>query len=127
MVKECTVAVDFDGTCVTYAFPGVGEDIGAVPVLRELCSKGHKIILHTMRGEHFLPPAVQWFKDNDIPLYGINDNPSQHSWTDSGKVFAHVYIDDAALGAPVKRSAVSPYPYIDWDLVRQWLVDHDFL
>jgi hypothetical protein len=89
MGKESIVAVDFDGTCVAYKFPEVGEDIGAVPVLRDLCSKGHKIILHTMRGGEFLSPALDWFEDNGIPLYGVNDNPSQHSWTDSAKVFAH--------------------------------------
>lgn len=43
------IAVDFDGTCVTYEFPKVGKDIGAVPVLKELVEKGHKIILYTMR------------------------------------------------------------------------------
>lgn len=43
------IAVDFDGTCVTHEFPEVGKDIGAVPVLRELVEKGHKIILYTMR------------------------------------------------------------------------------
>ena len=43
------IAVDFDGTCVTHEFPEVGRDIGAVPVLKELVEKGHKIILYTMR------------------------------------------------------------------------------
>lgn len=43
------IAVDFDGTCVTHEFPEVGKDIGAVPVLKELVKKGHKIILYTMR------------------------------------------------------------------------------
>ena len=43
------IAVDFDGTCVTHEFPKVGKDIGAVPVLKKLVEKGHKIILYTMR------------------------------------------------------------------------------
>ena len=43
------IAVDFDGTCVTHAFPKIGEDIGAVPVLKRLVKAGHKIILYTMR------------------------------------------------------------------------------
>lgn len=43
------IAVDFDGTCVTHEFPKVGKDIGAVPVLKKLIEKGHKIILYTMR------------------------------------------------------------------------------
>lgn len=33
-----------------------------------------------------LQDAIDWFVKYDIPLYGVNDNPSQHSWTDSNKV-----------------------------------------
>jgi hypothetical protein len=37
LVKESIViAVDFDGTCVTHEYPRVGQDIGAVPVLKKL-------------------------------------------------------------------------------------------
>ena len=39
------IAVDFDGTCVTHKYPDIGEDIGAVPVLKELVDKGHRLIL----------------------------------------------------------------------------------
>ena len=44
-----TIAVDFDGTCVTHDFPKVGKNIGAEIVLKKLADKGHKIILYTMR------------------------------------------------------------------------------
>ena len=30
------IALDFDGTVVTHEYPYIGEDIGAVPVLKEL-------------------------------------------------------------------------------------------
>jgi predicted mannosyl-3-phosphoglycerate phosphatase (HAD superfamily) len=43
------IAVDFDGTCVTHEYPYMGNDIGAVPVLRELAESGFKLILFTMR------------------------------------------------------------------------------
>ena len=43
------IGIDFDGTCVKHAFPAIGDDIGAVPVLKELVDKGHKLILFTMR------------------------------------------------------------------------------
>ena len=45
------IAIDFDGTCVTHEFPNVGKEIGAVPILQKLVERGHKLILHTMRGK----------------------------------------------------------------------------
>ena len=69
------IAVDFDGTCVTHDYPRVGKDIGAIPVLKALVQKGHKLILWTMRSGIGLEAAVNWFKENDIPLYGIQINP----------------------------------------------------
>ena len=102
------IAVDFDGTCVTHDFPSVGKDIGAVPVLKALVAKGHKLILFTMRDNRVignttsLNEAVKWFKKNDIELLSANFNPSQDRWSGSPKVFAHLYIDDAALGIPLK-------------------------
>jgi len=43
------IAIDFDGTCVTHAYPKIGKDIGAVPVLKQLVQYGHQLILWTMR------------------------------------------------------------------------------
>lgn len=94
-------AVDFDGTVVTHDYPEVGQNIGAEIVLKKLVEKGHKICLNTMRCEDKLDDAVQWFKNNDIPLYGVNENPDQKSWTSSPKVFADYYIDDMAIGCPL--------------------------
>ena len=77
------IAVDFDGTCVSHEFPAIGEDIGAVAVLKELVDSGNKLILFTMRSngkspeENYLDEAVNWFKENDIPLFGIQKNPTQ--------------------------------------------------
>lgn len=98
------IAIDFDGTCVTHEYPRVGRDIGAVPVLRKLVKAGHKLILFTMRSGKELEDAVWWFRSHDIPLYGVNINPDQESWTQSPKAYAQLYIDDAALGCP-----------LDWD------------
>jgi len=113
------ICIDFDGTCVTHEFPKVGRDIGAVPVLKKLVAAGHKLILYTMRSNismpnetgvlatmgvtgMFLDDAVNWFKENDIPLFGINENPNQKEWTTSPKVYGQLYIDDAALGCPLR-------------------------
>jgi len=124
------IAIDFDGTVVTHEFPHVGQDIGAVPVLQALVAKGHKIMLWTMRSE--LQPdsfrdAVEWFKAHDIPLMGINLNPTQ-KWSSSHKQFADLYIDDAALGCPLKYdSTISERPFVDWEAVEKMLKDRKIL
>ena len=118
------IAVDFDGTCVTHEFPYVGKEIGAAEVLKELTDKGHKIILFTMRSHpeeinqnrtiggdiisnDTLQDAIDWFKKHDIPLFGVNENPTQKDWSSSPKPYAHIYIDDAALGVPLKKDSLS--------------------
>ena len=119
------IVLDFDGTVVKHRYPAVGEDIGAVPVLRKLVKNGHHLVLSTMRsrdseGVDTLQPAIDWFTSNGIALYGINENPSQKDWTKSPKIYGNIYIDDAALGAPLKIDD-SPHPilgaatpFIDW-------------
>lgn len=139
------IAVDFDGTCVTHEFPKVGKDIGAIPVLKKLVEKGHQIILHTMRshpdkdnqgktlsGEVIsndtLQEAIDWFKENEIPLWGINENPKQKEWTSSPKIYAHLYIDDAALGVPLKFDRnISDRAFVDWEEVEQFLITNGII
>lgn len=126
-MPEVVIAVDFDGTCVTHDYPYIGSDIGAVPVLRELADTGYHLVLNTMRSGRLEKDAVKWFKENDIPLYGVNCNPDQRSWTSSPKVYADLYIDDAALGIPLKTSPTSTRPFVDWVAVREILVSLGYL
>lgn len=113
-----TIAIDFDGTCVTNDFPAIGKDIGAVPVLQELVRKNHKLILLTMRSGKTLEEAVAWFEANDIRLYAVNRNPVQWKFSDSPKVYADLYIDDMALGCPLKADKqVSHKAFVDWEKV----------
>ena len=139
------IAVDFDGTCVTHAFPEVGKNIGSVPVLKELVAQGHQLILWTMRSNvtantgfsdevpevhngSFLDHAIAWFKENDIPLYCFQTNPTQGSWTTSPKCYAHMYIDDAALGCPLKTDrTISDRPFVDWQQVLGYLFEEGIL
>lgn len=81
------INVDFDGTCVTHEFPLIGKEIGAIPVLKALVANGYGLILFTMRSKAYLDAAIDWFKRNDIELYGIQTNPTQHKWTSSPKSF----------------------------------------
>jgi len=115
------IAVDFDGTCVTHEYPKVGRDIGAVPVLRRIVESGGKLILWTMRSGHQLDDAVQWFNQQGIPLYGVQRNPSQDSWTSSPKAYAQLYIDDAALGCPLIQGLKGERPCVDWATVEHLL------
>lgn len=123
------IAIDFDGTCVTHEFPKVGKDINAVPVLKSLVESGHQLILFTMRsdtanpgGGNYLTDAINWFKENDIPLYGIQTNPTQRTWTTSPKAYAQLYIDDAALGCPlIRNSEYAERPFVDWGAVSYML------
>jgi hypothetical protein len=138
------IAIDFDGTCVTHEFPKVGKDIGAVPVLKELIANGHQLILFTMRSDkkevmssgkqihgrsdRYLTAAVNWFKKNDIPLYGIQVNPTQRIWTESPKAYAEMYIDDAALGCPLKYDKeFSQRPFVDWVKVGETLENYGLI
>lgn len=134
-----TINLDFDGTCVTHAFPEVGNSIGAERVLKRLTDAGHQLILFTMRsdienpksddpkiipvGGKYLSDAVNWFKQNDIPLYGIQTNPTQKMWTTSPKSYAELMIDDSALGCPLNFDAEkSNRPFVDWDIIEEYLV-----
>lgn len=119
---EMEICIDFDGTCVKHEYPIVGEDIGAVPVLKEIINCGNKLILFTMRSGEELQDAINWFKKNDIDLYGIQTNPTQKEWTSSPKAYAQLYIDDAALGIPLVQPDVFDRVYVNWTEVRRMLV-----
>ena len=117
------IAIDFDGTCVTHDYPRMGKEIGATKVLKRLVEAGHKLILNTMRSDKELQDAVNWFKKNGIELYGVNENPTQKGWTNSPKVYAHMYIDDAALGCPlINAPELSDRQFVDWDSVGRKLI-----
>lgn len=123
-----TISIDFDGTLVTHEYPNIGKDIGAFNVLKKLQHKGIKLILLTMRDKEELDNAIEYITSNGIELYGINDNPSQHSWTNSRKIYADLYIDDQFLGVPLKYDKdLCSKPYVDWEKVEQYLIDNNIL
>lgn len=138
------IAINFDGTCVSHKFPEIGKDIGAIPVLKELVAKGHQLILYTMRADRevlgdtqdefiidakgtFLTDAVNWFKENDIPLYGIQKNPTQTNWTTSPKCYAEKYIDDSAVGCPLIKLDEEERPFVNWYEMKKLLIGEGIL
>jgi hypothetical protein len=138
-----TINIDFDGTAVTHDFPRVGKDIGSQKVLKKLVENGHQLILFTMRddtpdsmneyyqitpGNRYLSDSIDWFKNNDIPLYGIQSNPTQLQWTTSPKSYAELLIDDTALGCPLKFDlSISNRPFVDWIEVEKLLIQQKIL
>lgn len=124
-----TIAIDFDGTCVTHEYPKIGrENEGCVDVLKELVHEGHKLILYTMRSGKHLKEAKDWFKEREIPLWGVNENPTQNAWTTSPKIYANLYIDDAACGCPlIYDKSKASRPFVDWDAVKIILLRNGFI
>ena len=116
------IAVDFDGTCVEHDYPAVGMDVeGAVEVLRAMVAKRHRLILFTMRSGERLDDAVKWFRDRKIVLWAVNENPEQKEWTSSPKVHADLYIDDSAVGCPIRFIDGVRRPVINWSKIKSQL------
>lgn len=121
------IAIDCDGTIMTHEYPKIGKDIGAIPVLKRLIKNGHKLILWTMRSDNKLAEAVEWLEQNNVTLTYINRNPTQLEWTNSPKIYAELYIDDAAAFCPLKSDRIlSRRPFVDWVVMEQWLEDHGY-
>jgi hypothetical protein len=122
--KSLIFAVDFDGTIVEHKFPEIGPLVpGAVEVLKELTDLGHRLILFTVRSGAFVDAADEFCAKNGIKLWAVNFNPEQWEWSNSDKVFANYYIDDAALGCPlILPPKKGSRPHVDWAVIRQHLV-----
>lgn len=126
-----TIAIDFDGTIVKHKYPEIGEPIqGAIDTIKALRENGHKIFLWTMRGSNreygrnLLAEAVEYLKENDIELCGVNNSP--HQFSTSKKQYANIYIDDASLGCPLFYLK-DERPYVDWEMVGLYLVRMDLI
>lgn len=124
-----TVAIDFDGTIVGHCYPEIGPLVpGAIETMLEMQAAGYKLILWTMRSDDstdgaVLTAAVNFCKSYGIEFWGVNNNPKQKEWTSSPKAYARAYIDDAALGCPLRDhpSARVTRPCVDWLRIRKFL------
>jgi hypothetical protein len=107
MSKKLKIAVDFDGTLCTYAFPKIGEQtpkhLELMQTLIKLREDGHKLILWTNRGDNeeypVLTEAIAWCKERRLEFDAINENlPDTKKLSGpSPKIMADYYIDDKAL------------------------------
>jgi hypothetical protein len=107
MSKKLKIAVDFDGTLCTYAFPKIGEQtpkhLELMQTLIKLREDGHKLILWTNRGDNeeypVLTEAIAWCKERGLEFDAVNENlPGTIKLSGpSPKIMADYYIDDKAL------------------------------
>jgi len=129
------IAIDFDGTLCEHKFPDIGNEVpGAFAVLRELVAAGHRLILWTMRNDnkpdgecYVLAEAVEWCRARGVEFWSVNSNPEQASWSQSQKCYAHYYIDDAAIGCPLRLAFSTERPMADWAKIRELLVNEGLL
>ena len=67
------IAVDFDGTIVTHAYPQLGADIGAIPWLAQAKTKGARLLLLTMRHGETLAAAVDYCNARGLEFWAVNE------------------------------------------------------
>lgn len=98
-----TIAVDFDGTIVTHAYPEIGKPIPfAIESLRKLQQEdGHLIILWSCREGKLLQDAIDYCHAKGLDFYAVNtnfpDEPVEDGLT-ARKLTADLFIDDRNLG-----------------------------
>lgn len=116
------ICVDFDGTCVINNYAFIGKDNKyCVEVLQKWVNNYNVgIVLDTMRDGKLLYDAVNWFKERNIPLYGINSHPNQHLWKDtSNKSYGIFSVDDRNLFQPLIFDKESNRARVDWKLTDE--------
>lgn len=151
--------IDFDGTVVYHVHECIcEEETDAEAVLKKLVAKGHKLILWTCRNhsadnpynyydsKHKYPKvpdsldeAINWFKERNIPLYAVNQNPSSKQYIGtSEKPLCDFVIDDLNIGTPLKFKKVKcmtydGHPYeiithcVDWEVMEEMLRDRGLI
>lgn len=97
-----TIAIDFDGTIVTHAYPAIGKPIPfAIESLKRLQEVDHhQLILWSCREGQLLQDAVEYCRERGLEFYAVNSNfPDEpmdgHS---ARKLTADLFIDDRNLG-----------------------------
>jgi hypothetical protein len=126
--RKSVFAFDFDGTIVENDFPYIGKpNEGAIEVIQELYAAGFKKnILLTMRSDDKLQEAIVYCNKHNVNFWGYNENPDQAEWSNSRKVYAHVYVDDAGAGIPLKMGS-NGKPCVDWAKLRDLFVQWEIL
>lgn len=114
MAETRKIAVDFDGTLVENAYPGIGKPIiFAFDTLKRLQDKGFRLILWTYRHGKSLDEAVAFCEKQGVVFYAINQSYPEETSAEgvSRKINADIFIDDRNIGG-----------LMDWGLIYQELI-----
>jgi len=115
------IAIDFDGTIVDHNYPLIGRPVPhAIETMKRLIKEKHLLILYTVRSGKYLDAAVDYCAENDIQFWAVNNNPEQSKWSDSPKVHADKYIDDASVGVPLREYPDFLRPAVCWESVSKY-------
>lgn len=94
-MRTVRIALDFDGTVVAHAYPGIGEDLGAIPWLLKAQKAGAEFFIWTCRGGKELREAEEWLRGKGVDLIPPPYLPGGE------KANADIYVDDKNFRAPV--------------------------
>ncbi len=117
MTNKLIIAVDFDGTIVSDAYPQIGKpQLFAFETLKRLQNDGHRLILWTYRHGSKLKEAVTFCKENGIEFYAVNSSfpNEEYNGKESRKIAADLFIDDRNIGG-----------FIGWGKVYQTLTKEE--
>jgi len=95
------IAVEFDGTIVEDKYPGIGKEKPyASFILNKLRERGHQLILYSHRTGLELEAALNWCKENDIPVKAPHQSRLGRNLPHSNtqKMEADLFIDARNLG-----------------------------
>ena len=93
-----TIAIDFDGTIVTHAYPAIGKPIPfAIETLKKLQQEDHhQLILWTCREGELLQEAIDYCTARGLEFYAVNSNFPEETVdiVRARKLEADLFIDD---------------------------------
>jgi hypothetical protein len=119
-----TIAIDFDGTCVTNEFPNVGFDIPGAEETLTILGEKYNLILWTCRDGKYLDAAIKWFEDRNIKLHGVNRNRKEKV-SNSPKIYFDICIDDRCIGVP--KIDYKGFSVVDWKKINKELINLGYL
>lgn len=100
-VRPKILAIDFDGTIVEAAFPGIGKiRPGVKRCINMLYEEGYKILINTCRTGSYEGDVEKFLHRSGIKYHYINCNlPTciEYFGQDCRKLSADLYIDDKCL------------------------------